>query len=116
MLMTREDVIYRRCIEWAEVAWLRVKRRGMLDPVVELRALDPTDPDRVLIVANERAELARALAPHCPGTAEALKAATPGYPFTVLITAPDGVKVLHLHAPDGQPAGSTRPAKRRRRA
>jgi hypothetical protein len=99
--MTREDVIYSMCIEWAEAAWLRARRGGMDDPVVELRAMDPTDPGWVLIVANERGKLVRGLAPHCLAAARALRAVTPGSLFTVLITTPSGATVYHLPAPEG---------------
>jgi hypothetical protein len=113
--MDREEVIYRTCIAWAERAWLRVKRRGMIDPVIELWAMDKTDPDRVLVLAAERGELARRLDAHCPGAADALEAATPDHPFTVLIAAPSGAKVYHLPAPDGRAAGAHRIARRRGR-
>jgi hypothetical protein len=50
----REGDIYRTYIAWAEFAWLRVERRGMIDPVIELRAMDTADPDRVLVLAAEQ--------------------------------------------------------------
>src|SRR3954468_17225258 len=109
--MPREDDIYRTCIDWAELAWFRVKRRGMSDPVIELWAMDRDDPDRVLVLAAERGELAHRLDRHCPGAAERLAAPTPDHPFTVLIAVPSGAKVYHLPAPDGR----RRPASRGRR-
>jgi hypothetical protein len=106
--MTREDDIYLTCIEWAELAWHRIKRRGMIDPFIELWAMYGDDPDRVLVLAAERGELARRLDRHCPGAAKTLAAPTLGHPFTVLIAVPSGAKVYHLPAPDGRRRSASR--------
>src|SRR5262249_45904433 len=53
------------CAEWAEVAWLAARRRGMADPVVELWALDQAEPGRGPVGAADRGRTARKLAPCC---------------------------------------------------
>src|SRR4051812_32602841 len=101
--------IWRTCAEWAEAGWLAARGRGMADPVVELWALDETDPGRVVVAVAERERLAHKLAPLCPPAVAYLRAAPPNRPFSVVILTPSGVNVDHRMAPGGSTAGSRPP-------
>jgi hypothetical protein len=88
----------------------------MADPVVELWALDQSDPGRVVVAVAERERLARKLADLRPPAVVYLRAAPPGRPFSVVVLTPGGVNVDHRMAPGGRTAGARPPTMRRGRA
>ena len=98
--------IWRTCAEWAEAGWLGAGYRGMIDPVVELWALDEADPRRVVIAVAGRERLALKLAHFCPQAVAYLRAAPPGRPFSVVILTPSGIDVDHRPAPNGWPGAA----------
>jgi len=108
--------IWRTCAEWAEAGWLAARGRGMADPVVELWALDQSDPGRVVVAVAERERLARKLAHLGPPAVAYLRPAPLGQAFSVVVLTPSGVNVDHRMAPGGRTVGVRPPTMRRGRA